>query len=59
MSAVKELAKKIIDKLPEKASWDDLMYRIYVQKKVETSLDAVKEGKTMEHDEVKKKVMEK
>lgn len=32
MGAVKEEARKIIDKLPEEASWDDIMCEFYVKK---------------------------
>jgi len=32
MSIVKEEAKKLIDKLPEYATWDDIMYELYVKK---------------------------
>ena len=59
MSAFKEQAKQIIDNLPEQANIDDLMYQLYVKKKIENSLKAIDEGKIFEHEEVKKKVMNK
>lgn len=55
MSNMKDQAKKIIDNLPEQATWEDLMYQLYVKKKVENSLQAAKDGKVFSHDEVKKK----
>lgn len=57
MSMVKEEAKKIIDKLPEQATWDDVMYQIYVKKKIESSIKAVEDGKVISHEEVKKRFM--
>jgi hypothetical protein len=57
MSMIKDEAKKIIDKLPEQATWDDVMYQIYVKKKIETSIKAVEEGKVISHEDVKKRFM--
>lgn len=34
MNIVKEEAKRLIDKLPEQATWDDIIYEFYVKKKV-------------------------
>jgi hypothetical protein len=31
---IKEKARRILDTLPEQASWDDLMYRIYVRQTI-------------------------
>jgi len=45
MGIVKEEAKKLIDQLPEEATWDDLMYQLYIRKKIDKGLDALKEGK--------------
>ncbi len=59
MSIVKEEAKKIIDNLPEQASWDDLMYQFYVKKKLEVSLKAANDGKIISHEDVKKRLMTK
>jgi len=57
MSMVKDEAKKIIDKLPEFATWDDVMYQIYVKKKIETSIKTAEEGKVISHEDVKSRFM--
>lgn len=59
MGIVKEEARKLVEKLPEQASWDDLMYEIYVRKKVDEGLEAVKSGRVISHNEVKKRLLEK
>ncbi len=59
MSTIKESAKKIIDNLSEEATWDDLMYEIYVVQKVERGLKAIDEGKTIPIEEVKKRFLNK
>jgi hypothetical protein len=55
MNCVREEAKKLIDKLPDEASWDDVMYEIYAGKKIEQGIRAANEGKLVSHDEVKKR----
>lgn len=53
MSAVKEQARKLIDHLPDDATWDDVMYRMYVKQKIESGLKAAEEGRTVPHKQVK------
>ena len=55
MSIAKEEAKKLIDKLPEHATWDDIMYELYVKKKIAVALKAAEEGQVISHEEVKKR----
>ena len=57
MSAIKESAKKLIERLPENATWDDLIYELYVRKKVQIALDSIESGKTTSHEEVKKRFL--
>lgn len=57
MSVIKEEAKKLIDRLPEKATWDDIMYEFYVKKKLAVALKAAEEGRVVSHEEVKKRLL--
>ncbi|HZH88528.1 MAG TPA: hypothetical protein VFD78_05050 [Chitinophagaceae bacterium] len=57
MSGLKEEAKKIIEDLPENATWDDLMYQLYVKKRVETGIKEIENGETFSHEEVKKRLL--
>ena len=57
MSIIKDEAKKIIDSLPDQATWDDVMYQFYVKKKIAVSLKAVEEGNVLSHDDVKKRLL--
>lgn len=59
MGIVKEEAKKIIDKLPEQSTWDDIMYEFYVKQKLSVALKAAEEGRVISHDEVKKRFLSK
>lgn len=53
MSTAKDEAIKMIARLPEEVSWDEIMYKIYVMRKIEEGLKAAEEGRTVSHEEVK------
>ena len=55
MATVKEEARRLLDRLPDEVSWDDLMYEIYVRKKIAAGLKAAEEGKLVSHEEVKRR----
>jgi predicted transcriptional regulator len=57
MGSVKQEARQIVDNLPEEASWDDLMYQIYVQTKIKAGLRDVEEGRVVSHEEAKKRIL--
>ena len=57
MSAIKNEAKKLIDKLPDEASWDDIMYEFYVKKKLSLALQAAEAGEVVSHEEAKKRLL--
>lgn len=44
---------QLISRLPEEVTWEDIMYRLYVKRKIEEGLKAEKEGRTVTHDQVK------
>ena len=53
--SIKQEAYKILDKLPDKATWDDLMYQIYVRQTIEAGIKDSEEGRTVDVKEVRKK----
>jgi predicted transcriptional regulator len=57
MNIIKEEAKKMIDRLPDNATWDDIMYELYVKKKIATGLKAAEEGRVVSHEDAKKRLM--
>jgi predicted transcriptional regulator len=59
MSAVRDEARKVIDKLPDGISWDDVIYEMYVRKKISEGLKAADEGRMVSHDEAKKRLLRK
>ena len=57
MQSVKEMARELIEHLPDTATFDDLMYEFYVRQKIEAGLKAVNEGRTLSHDEARKQLL--
>lgn len=57
MQNAKNAARQIIDHLPEQATWDDIMYELYVKQKIEAGLKAADEGRTVSHQEAKKRLL--
>ena len=55
MSVAKEEARKLIESIPDSASWDDIMYEFYVRKKIETGLEDADAGKVISQEEVEKR----
>lgn len=54
---IKEEAINAITTLPDTATMEDIMYRLYVIDKVKKSQEAVKNGKTITIEELKKEVL--
>ena len=59
VSQVKDAAIKIIENLPDQATLDDIMYQLYVKKKIDLSLKAAEDGKVYSHEDVKKRILNK
>ncbi len=55
MVNVKEEAKRLIEKLPEGITWDDLMREIYVRQAIEAGLADSEAGRVMDVREVRAK----
>jgi Fe-S cluster assembly iron-binding protein IscA len=51
--SVKQEAQRIIEELAEDATWDDLMYRIYVRQAIESGLQDSESNRTLDVKEVR------
>lgn len=51
--SIKIEAKRIVDLLPEKATWEDLMYRLYVRQAIEAGVKDSDLGQTFSTEEVR------
>ena len=52
---VKEEAHRLVDKLPDSATWDDLIREIYVRQVIERGLADSDAGRTKDVREIRKK----
>lgn len=50
-----EVARRLIDKLPENSTWDDLMSEIYVRQAIESGLRDREAGRVMSVEQVRAK----
>ncbi len=53
--SIKQKVHQLLDNLPESATWDDLMYRIYVRQSIEGGIKDSDQGRTVDVKEVRKK----
>ena len=51
----KDEAHKLIDRLPDNATWDDLIHEIYVREAIQRGLDDSRDGRTMDVVDVRTK----
>jgi predicted transcriptional regulator len=52
--SLKDEAHRLIDRLPEEATWDDLMYEIYIRQAIEAGLRDSEAGRVTDHESVRK-----
>lgn len=55
MTTIRDEVHKIADKLPADASWDDVMYEVYVRQKIAEGLRDSDAGRVLPHDEVRER----
>lgn len=53
--SLRKEAHELVDGLPENATWDDLMERIYVRQRISAGLDDVEEGSVISVSEVRRR----
>jgi predicted transcriptional regulator len=52
-TSVKEEARRLIEALPDDATWDDLMHAIYVRQAIEAGLADSKAGRVKDIEQVR------
>lgn len=56
MEPLKKEAIETITKLPDDVDMDEIMYRLYVLDKIRKGQDAVSQGRTISHEELKREI---
>jgi predicted transcriptional regulator len=49
--SLKPAAHELVDRLPDDASWEDLMYQIYVRAAIDAGLQDADAGRLVPHEE--------
>jgi len=57
MQTIKESAKEVVDHLPDNCNWDDVMYTLYVKRKIDQGIKASEEGRVVSHEEAKQRML--
>ena len=52
---IKDEARRLVEQLPEDATWEDLQYEIYFRQAVEAGLKDSREGRTVPHEEARRR----
>ena len=52
---LREQAHELVDALPDNATWDDLMERIYVRQRISAGLRDVEDGRVVSVTEVRRR----
>lgn len=53
---VREEAQRLVEQLPDDATWEDLLYQIYVRQSIEAGLADSRAGRVVSVQEVKKRL---
>lgn len=53
---IKEMAKQVIDKLPDESSMDDIMHALYITAKFEHGEEQIRKGSGIPHEKAKQKL---
>lgn len=56
MASIKKEIIDMIKHLPDDCDYDDIMAEIYFKQKIDNGLEDIKNGKTISHEEVKKRL---
>lgn len=52
---IKEEARRLLERLPDSLTWDELMHEIYVRQTIEAGLSDSREGKTVDVETVRER----
>ena len=49
-------ARRLVEQLPDDATWDDVLYKVYVRQSVEAGLDDCRAGRVVPVAEVRRRL---
>lgn len=55
-ATAKENVRRLLDEMPDDASYRDIEYRIYLRRKVDQGLEDARQGRVLEQEEVDRRM---
>ena len=56
MSTAKEEVRKLLESIPDEASYEDIQYHIYVRQKIERAMNEADAGNVLSGEEVRRRL---
>ncbi len=56
MRSAKDEVRRILEQIPDNASFEDIQYHIYVREKIDRGLEDVEQGRVISQDEVERRM---
>jgi predicted transcriptional regulator len=56
MRTAKEEVRRMLDQIPDDATFEDIQYHIYVREKIERGLKDIQEGRLLSQEEVEQRM---
>jgi predicted transcriptional regulator len=56
MSTAKEEVRKMLNQLPDDASFEDIQYHIYAREKIERGLKDIQDGRVLSQEDVEERM---
>jgi predicted transcriptional regulator len=56
VASVREELRRIVELLPDDATWDDVVYQVYVHQAIEAGLKDCQAGRTVSVEEVRRRL---
>ena len=54
---VKEQAHRVLDELPESATWDDVLYAFYIRQKIARGIDDIEHGRIISDEDARREFL--
>ena len=55
-TTTRDQARKLVDQMPDDATWDDVLYQVYVRQSIEAGLEDIREGRVVSSEEVQRRL---
>ena len=55
-ATIRDDARRLVEQLPDDATWEDLLYQIYVRQSIEAGLEDCRNGRLVPVEEVRRRL---